>query len=316
LEATVPASARPLGALRLLVLTALVAVVAAACGGSSSSSSSSSAPSSSSPSSSAGAVAKDPTIAAEVPSNIASKGSLVVATDASYAPNEFFAEDGTTIIGMDIDLGHALGDVMGLKWNFQNAGFDSIIPGLSSGKYDIGLASFSDTKEREQVVDFVTYFVAGTSFYVPASGGKNIQTLNDLCGVKVAVERGTTQQDDVEAQGPKCAAAGKPKPDLSVFPDQNGANLALSSGRADVVMADSPVAAYAAKQSNGQFKLSGKSYGVAPYGIAIPKGNGMTKPILDALKKLMSDGTYMKILQKWGVQQGAITNPGINKATS
>jgi polar amino acid transport system substrate-binding protein len=316
LEASVPKPHPTQSALRLLALVAMVALLAAACGGSSGSSSSSSAPSSSAPSSSAGAVAKDPTIAAEVPSNIASKGSLTVASDATYAPNEFIAQDGTTVVGMDVDLGHALGDVMGLKWNFQNAGFDTIIPGLASGKFDIGMSSFSDTKAREKVVDFVTYFIAGTSFYVPASGGKNIQTLNDLCGVSVAVERGTTQQADVEAQASKCSSAGKPKPNLLSFPDQNGANLALSSGRAQVVMADSPVAAYAVKQSNGQFKLSGKSYGVAPYGIAIPKGNGMAKPILDALKKLMADGTYMKILQKWGVQQGAITNPGINKATS
>jgi polar amino acid transport system substrate-binding protein len=103
---------------------------------------------------------------------------------------------------------------------------------------------------------------------------------------------------------------------VSVFPDQNGANLALSSGRADVGMADSPVAAYQVKQSNGQFKLSGQPYGTAPYGIAIPKGNGMAKPVLAALKELISDGKYMTILKKWGVQAGAISNPVINGATS
>ena len=103
---------------------------------------------------------------------------------------------------------------------------------------------------------------------------------------------------------------------VSVFPDQNGANLALSSGRAQVGMADSPVAAYIVKQSRGRFKLTGKVYGTAPYGIAIPKGNGMAKPLLDALKALMADGTYKAILAKWGVQAGAITNPKINGAIS
>jgi len=100
------------------------------------------------------------------------------------------------------------------------------------------------------------------------------------------------------------------------FPDQNGANLALSSGRAEVVMADSPVAAYAVKQSGGQFKLSGTTYGTAPYGIAIPKNSGLAKPVLAAVTKLIADGQYKKILTTWGVQDGAITTPVINGATS
>ena len=103
---------------------------------------------------------------------------------------------------------------------------------------------------------------------------------------------------------------------VSAFPDQNAANLAIASGRAQVGMADSPVAAYIVKQSHGQFKLTGKAYGTAPYGIAIPKGNGMAKPILDAVKFLMKNGTYKSILAKWGAQGGAISNPTINGATS
>ena len=99
-----------------------------------------------------------------------------------------------------------------------------------------------------------------------------------------------------------------------VYPDQNSANLAVLSGRAQVGMADSPVAAYIVKKSGGQFKLTGKSYDTAPYGIAIPKGSGLAKPILTALKTLMRNGTYMAILKKWGVQSGAITQPRINGA--
>ena len=261
-------------------------------------------------------VAMNSTIAAEVPAKIKSKGTLTVAADATYAPNEFIGPDGHTVQGMSPDLGHAIASVMGLKANFVNATFDTIIPGLQSGKYDLGFSSFTDTKAREKVVDFVTYFIAGTSFYVKAQGGPTINTLADLCGHKVAVERGTTQATDATAQSAKCRKAGKPKVSVSVFPDQNAANLALSSGRAEVGMADSPVAAYIVKQSNGQFKVSGKSYGTAPYGIAIPKGNGMAKPILAALKVLMSNGTYMSVLTKWGIQAGAITNPKINGAIS
>ena len=114
----------------------------------------------------------------------------------------------------------------------------------------------------------------------------------------------------------KCKAAGKAGVNVLVFPDQNGANLALSSGRAEVGMADSPVAAYQVKKSNGQFKVVGQPYGTAPYGIAIPKGDGMTTPILDAMKALVSSGTYKSILQKWGITNGAISHPSINGAIS
>jgi polar amino acid transport system substrate-binding protein len=268
------------------------------------------------------AIVKDDTIAAEVPADIASKGALVIAVDASYAPNEFFAADNTTLQGWDIDLGHAIGTVLGIQFNFENASFDGIIPGLASGKYDVGMSSFTDNTEREQTVDFVTYFSAGTSFYVNASGGPAIATLDDLCGHSVAVEKGTTQLDDATAQDATCKTAGKPGVNVLAFPDQNGANLALSSGRAEVGMADSPVAAYQVQLSNGTFKLSGDAYGVAPYGIAIPRPAGaaagtgpMSKPILDALTKLISTGAYLQILTNWGVEAGAITTPVINGAS-
>jgi polar amino acid transport system substrate-binding protein len=251
-----------------------------------------------------------------VPAAIKSKGTLTVAADATYAPNEFIAADGHTVIGMDADLAKAIGEVMGLRINMVNATFDTIIPGLVSGKYDLGMSSFTDTLERQKVVDFVTYFIAGTSFYVKSTGGPNIASLADLCGHKVAVEKGTTQQADSQAQSHKCTAAGKPAVAVQVYNDQNAVNLALSSGRADVAMADSPVAEYQVKKSGGTFKLSGQPYGTAPYGIAIPKNSGMTKPVLGAVMALMAQGTYKQILTRWGVESGAISNPVINGAKS
>ena len=259
---------------------------------------------------------KVPKIANEVPSKIRSKGTLTVASDATYAPMEFIASNGKTVVGVDADLAKDLGTVLGLNFKVVNATFATIIPGLASGKYGVGMSSFTDTKERQKTDDFVTYFSAGTSFYVKASGGPSISGLSSLCGKTVAVENGTTEQTDATAQGKKCKSAGKPGVKVSAFNDQNQANLAISSGRAQVGMADSPVAAYIVKQSHGQFKLAGKSYGTAPYGIALPKNNGMAKPILDAVKYLMKNGAYHKVLVKWGVQSGAISNPKINGATS
>jgi polar amino acid transport system substrate-binding protein len=293
-----------------LALVAALAVVLAGCGGGGKKA----APSTTA--TTAAAPSTNSKIAAEVPQKIKSKGTLTVAADATYAPNEFVATNGHTIAGMDPDLAQALAGVLGLKFKVVNASFDTIIPGLQSGKYDLGMSSFTDTKEREKVVDFVTYFSAGTSFYVKASGGPTINSLADLCGHSVGVERGTTQAADATAQSKKCKAAGKPGVKVAVYPDQNSANLAISSGRQQVGMADSPVAAYIVKKSNGQFKLSGKSYNTAPYGIAIPKNNGMAKPVLDALKSLLSNGTYQAILKKWKVHHFAIKNPKINGAIS
>jgi polar amino acid transport system substrate-binding protein len=291
----------------------LVVLAIAGCGSSNKASSTSSTTSSTTTSK---APAKDAKVAALVPAAIKSSGTLSVAADASYAPNEFVGSNGKTVEGMDADLAKALASVMGLKAAVKNQTFDSIIPGLAAKKYDLGMSSFTDTKARQKVVDFVTYFSAGTSFYTKAQGGPTVNGLADLCGLKVAVEKGTTQQADATAQSKKCTAAGKKPVTVSVFPDQNGANLAISSGRAQVGMADSPVADYQVKQSNGQFKLTGTPYGTAPYGIAMNKQSGLDRAVLAGIKTLMSDGDYKTILNHWGIESGAISNPVINGATS
>jgi polar amino acid transport system substrate-binding protein len=300
------------GALPLLCAAAI-----SGCGSSSSSSSSSSAGAGSpSATSSSAAPAADPAVAAKVPKAIKSKGTLTAAADATYAPDEFIGPDGKSVIGMDTDLMNALGALMGLKVKMVNATFDSIIPGLASGKYDIGASSFTDTKEREKTVDFVDYFTAGESFFTKASGGTTVGGLSDICGKTVAVEKGTTEEADATTQSGKCKKAGKPAVNVLSFPDQNGANLALASGRAQLGFADSPPAAYAVKRSNGQLKVVGPSLANAPYGLAIPKKSGMTKPVLAALEVLIKNGKYMAILQRWGIQAGAIKASKVNGAIS
>ena len=314
-----------------VVAAALCAVTAAACGSSSNNKTTAKASpaahatttngttgttgGSSSGGSSSGA---DAAIVKLVPSSIKSKGTLTVAADASYAPDEFFASDGKTVIGMDADLSKAIAALMGLKANVQNQTFASIIPGLAAGKYDMGASSFSDTKAREKVVTFVDYYTAGMSFFTKASGGTSIASLSDLCGKSVAVEQGTTELAAAQQQSKKCKAAGKPAVNVSAFTDQSGANVALASGRAQLGFADTPVAAYAVKKSNGQFKLVGPTVATEPYGLALPKTSGLAPAVQAAVKELMKNGTYMKILQKWGLQHGAIPSSEvkINGATS
>jgi polar amino acid transport system substrate-binding protein len=294
-------------------LVALTLGAAAACG-SSSSGGSASVGTSTSPSAATGVNAA---AASQVPADVKSKGSLVVAADASYAPDEFLGPDGTTVEGMDADLAQAIGKELGLSIDVKNVTFDAIIPGLVDGRYDLGMSSFTDTKAREKQVNFVTYFSAGTSFFEKSAGGPAVTGLDSLCGLKVSVESGTTEQTDADGQSKKCTTAGKKAVDVEPFNTQNEANVALSSGRADVSMADSPVAAYQVKQSSGAFKIVGTSYGTAPYGIAVPKQDGtLDLAVLDAVKDLISNGTYAQILAKWGLTSGGITNPVINGAIS
>ena len=302
-------------------LTALIAVVAfaavtvaAGCGSSNNDNSSSSGGTLTAASFT---VQQDPSIASQVPADIKSSGELSVAADATYAPDEYIGSDGKTVIGMDADLAKAIAQLMGLKATVTNQPFDSIIPGLDAGKYDLGMSSFTDTKDREKTVDFVTYATAGESFFVNADGGPTINSIDDICGLKIGAEKGTTEADDATAQSKKCTDAGKPAVSVSTFPDENGVNLALSSGRVDAGFADTPVADYAVKQSDGKFKLSpAPSIANAPYGIAMAKDSGLQQPVLAAVKALMADGTYKQILDYWGVQSIAISNPTINGATS
>jgi polar amino acid transport system substrate-binding protein len=291
-------------------IPALAVLVLAGCGSSGSGTGSTATTTTTAPSS------LDATIAAQVPAAIKAKGKLIVATEAQYAPNEFIASDGHTIIGMDADMMKALGEVMGLKVEMVNANFEAIIPGLAAGRYGVGASSFTDTKEREKVVNFVDYFSAGISFYAKSSANPGVTGVADLCGKTTAVEKGTVEQEEAEAQSKKCTKAGKKAVGVLVYTGQNAVNLAVSSGRAELGMADSPVVAYQIKQSAGQFKLIGKSYAFAPYGLAIPKTSGMTQPIYAALKQLIANGTYLKILERWGIQSGAISAPKINGAIS
>jgi polar amino acid transport system substrate-binding protein len=267
--------------------------------------------------------AADPGAEAKVPAGFKSKGTLTIATDASYAPNEFTAQGSGDIIGMDVDLGTAIGQTLGLKTKFVNASFDGILAGIQAGRYDLGMSSFTDTKEREQTVDFVTYFSAGTSTMVTKCNPKNIKTVTDLCGKTVGAEQGTTQLDqlsksDVDGSVVKqCQSAGKPAPIAKGFPKQTDVNSALQAGRIDAYLADSPVVDYALAQTGGVFTKVGGDLDTAPYGIAVPKDGGTLKNAVQAaVQKLMDEGTYKQILAHWGVSSGAVTSAGLDGATS
>jgi len=258
------------------------------------------------------AVAKDDAAAKLVPEDVASAGKLVIGTDATYAPNEFKDADGNPT-GWEIELADAMAAKLGLTTDYQIAKFDNIIPSITGGKYNLGLSSFFDTKERQQQVDMIDYYTAGIQWASLAD--KKIDPEN-ACGIKLAVQNGTTEAlDDGPAKSDACVAAGKEPIELLGYDTQDDATAAVTLGRADAMSADSPVTQYAVAQSDGKLVTSGEVYSVFLYGMPIAKDSGLGEALQAALQSLMDDGTYTEILSKWGVEQGAIDKIDINGAT-
>ncbi len=257
---------------------------------------------------------KDDAIAATVPADIRAKGILTVATEGTYPPFELFEADGKTLTGVDPELARAVATVLGLKVEFVNTKFDSIIPGLQAKRFDVGMASFGDTPVREKVVDFITYFQGGSTILVPKGNPLGL-AIDTLCGRKLAVQKGSIYESDVvPGLNTQCTEAGKPAINSAVFPDSPSTILAVASNRADATISDLAPLAYVAKQSNGKFDVLEQQYQAIPWGAAVPKGSALAEPFQAAVQKLMDTGAYTAVLTKWGVTSGAITTSKINDA--
>ncbi|MCU1582884.1 MAG: transporter substrate-binding protein [Microbacteriaceae bacterium] len=266
------------------------------------------------PSASGGAsVTKNDAAIALLPAKIKSAGEIQVGVDATYAPNEYKDANGKPI-GWDIDLFDAVSATLGVKAVYNVAGFDTILPNITGAKYDVGVSSFTDTVEREKQVNFVNYYSAGILWASPA--GKTVDPAN-ACGLKVAVETGTTEeQDELPAKSTACTAAGKPAIQILKFDGQDQATNAVVLGQADAMTADSPITEYAIAKSGGKLKAAGKTFEVAPYGVAVAKGSTLDQAIQKAFQALVDDGTYKKILDKWGVADGGLAAITINAAAN
>lgn len=263
--------------------------------------------------SSSAAVAKVDAIAALVPDKIKSSGKLIVGVNVPYAPNEFKDSSGK-IVGFDVDLMDAVATVLGLTPQYTEAAFDKIIPAIQAGTYNVGMSSFTDNKEREKTVDFVTYFSAGIQWAAPA--GKTVDP-NNACGLKVAVQSTTTEDtDEIPAKSKACTSAGKPAINKLKFDRQDDATNALVLGKVDAMSADSPVTAYAVKQSGGKIQLAGQIFDSAPYGWPVAKGSPLGQALQKAAQSLIDSGAYLAITKKWGVDAGDIKTAQINGAQS
>lgn len=251
-------------------------------------------------------VAADPGAAAKLPGSVKQAGKLVVVMNAASAPDEFYATDNKTVIGLNADLARAIGRVLGTPVEIQDVQFDGIIPGLSAKRFDMAIASMAATNPRLQVLDMIRYGEWGSSIAV-AAGNPLALTSENLCGHKIAVQQASIQADKrlPELSARTCESVGKPKIEAVVLPSQNDAILQLGSGRVDGVYADTPVLAYATVQQPGKLEL-GSELNRSAVSIGLPKGSALTPAVQAALQVLMNSPVYGEIFAKWGLK-GAVT---------
>jgi len=255
---------------------------------------------------------KEASLADKLPAKIKAAGKIVVGTDATYAPNEFLAADGKTVQGMDVDLFNAVAQKFGVTVQWVPSNFDSIILGVNSGKYDVGVSSFTINTDRKKQVNMVSYFNAGTQWAVLKGNPKKVDPEN-ACGLSIGVQKATVQIDDLNARSKKCTDAGKKPITQIVEQAQSKVTTDLVSGKTVAMLADSPVGLYAIKQTNGQLEAVGQTYDAAPYGYVLPKSEtAFAQAIADALTALNASGDYKKVLDTWANTTGAINTFAVN----
>jgi polar amino acid transport system substrate-binding protein len=214
-------------------------------------------------------------------------------------------------VGLDADLRDAVAKVLGITWTVQNGTFETIIPGVQNGKYDVGQDNFGVTAAREKVVDFATYLSDGQSFLGAADRGPSgVKTLDDLCGLTVATSPGSTFQQILTSGADKCAAAGKKPYTVQLFSNSAPIWLGLANGKVDVYFGPTLSLKYDETHVPNT-KFLGQ-FSSTPVGFVTAKGAPAAKAISDAVNKLIKDGDYAKILGKWGVGSSGIQQSAVN----
>jgi polar amino acid transport system substrate-binding protein len=248
-----------------------------------------------------------------LPESVRSTGVLRVGTDASYAPMSAFGPDGRTIVGMEPDLGVQIERILGVRLQFRNDDFATLLGRVTSGDLDLAISAITDTTERAKSVDFVNYFRAGTSIVVQHGNPAGITELDDLGGKVVAVESGTTQVDLLARTQKNCDN----KPILvKTYPTNSDALVQLRTGRAAAVLNDFPPAVYLVNdvRTRSQYQLASTlQYEPGLYGVAVAKSQPQLRDaVAGALQQLLRSGVYADILARWHVQDGAVQQITIN----
>ncbi|WP_454131235.1 ABC transporter substrate-binding protein [Microbacterium lacticum] len=238
-----------------------------------------------------------------------------VGSDIAYAPMEYYDTDGTTVLGFDKELTDLLAEQLGVNFEWNNAVFDSLITQLTSERIDIAISGMSDTAERQQQIDFVDYYQAGAMLLVKKGNPEGLTSIADLCGLTVAVQRGTTQADYAQTQSDQCVADGDSAIELLQFDRETEAMLQVKNGRAASGLQDYPVAAYYARESGGgeDFEVVGEQIEAGPLGIGVGKQNTELRDALQqALQAIIDDGSYQELIDDYQTPLGAIESATIN----
>lgn len=245
-------------------------------------------------------------------SEIQESGVLNVGTITDYPPNEFKTEDGRPT-GWAVELVEAIADDLDLDVEYELLLFDNILPRIQGGSIDLGVGSFTDTLERQEVVDFVNYYEAGTLW--AGAAGSTVDP-EQACGLTVAAMTGGTQHlEELPERSEKCEAAGESPIEILPFTGQPEVTQAVLDGRADAFSADSPVTIDAVVALDGKLEVVGDMFDSAPYGFPVPKGGEIAEPVRESLQRLIDNGTYREILEKYSSESGAIDEATINVAT-
>jgi polar amino acid transport system substrate-binding protein len=240
------------------------------------------------------------------PRAASSEPALRIATDATHPPHDFLDKKGK-LVGWENELMYAIADKMGRDVVYSKVGFATLIPGLQAGRYDMVFANMGITPERLQAVDMVTAFESGQAFLGNKAKGLKVDKLEDLCGISIGVTRGSTQAQLSEEQSAKCVADGKPAVQIKTFQSGDEIILAVESGRVDIYWTAQPIAQYYSTQPDSVLEIAGLvPIARSKTAIALPKGSELTEPVRKALQAVIDDGTYMKILKKWNLQDNAI----------
>lgn len=256
-------------------------------------------------------VAKVEEIAALVPAEIADRGTLRIGASADYPPAEFRTDDLTGYLGYDVDLGRALGKVLGLESEVHDAEFASLIPAIGT-QTDIGISSFTITADRLQTVNMISYIMVGSSYAVQTGNPQGFDP-DDVCGKSIAVQTGTWQEEELGTFSEQCTTDGKDAIEVLSYARQSDATTNVVGGKAIAFYADSTVAGYASALTGGQLEVVGGIRDAAPQGIVVSqKDEALTEAVQKAMQHLMDDGTWEAILDSWGVEDAALTTAELN----
>ncbi|MEI5099750.1 ABC transporter substrate-binding protein [Streptomyces sp. PmtG] len=257
-------------------------------------------------------VKKDAKAAGLLPAAVRERGTLRIATSVGGTPpGSAYLADGRTVVGQDIDFADAVAKVLGLRLKRETASFEAILPSLGSGKYDLGTGNFGVTDERRESIDFVTYINDGQGFAVrDDSKLKKVTDFRQLCGLNVATGAGTTFEVTLQDNRHVCADAGEKPYSVKTYAEQGALWGSLQQGRTDVVMSTINGLRYAVKQQEG-LKFLGEFHRL-DVGFAFKKGTELAPAFQAAVNRLIEDGTYDRVLKKWGTRASAIRESRIS----